>query len=39
MIIVLRKLANPGFFPYKDEGFYNPISVGDYNHDGIRTLL
>ena len=34
-----EKVANPGFFPYKDEGFYNPISVGDYNHDGYTDVV
>lgn len=34
-----EKVANPGFLQFKDEGFYNPISVGDYNHDGYTDVV
>ena len=34
-----EKVAAPGFLPYKDEGFFNPVSVGDYNHDGYTDVV
>lgn len=34
-----EKVADPGFLQFKDEGFYNPISVGDYNHDGYTDVV
>lgn len=34
-----EKVAASGFLPYKDEGFFNPISVGDYNHDGYTDVV
>ena len=34
-----EKVAAPGFLQYKDEGIYNPVSVGDYNHDGYTDVV
>lgn len=34
-----EKVANPGFLQQRDEGFFNPISVGDYNHDGYTDVV
>lgn len=34
-----EKVAAPVFLPYKDEGFFNPVSVGDYNHDGYTDVV
>ena len=34
-----EKVAAPGFLPYKDEGFFNPVSVGDYNHDEYTDVV
>ena len=34
-----EKVAAPGFLPYKDEGFFIPVSVGDYNHDGYTDVV
>ncbi len=34
-----RAVNNTGLLQYRDEGFYNPISVGDYNHDGYTDVL
>lgn len=34
-----EKVANPGFLQQRDEGFFNPMSVGDYNHDGYTDVV
>lgn len=34
-----EKVAAPGFLPYRDEGIFNPVSVGDYNHDGYTDVV
>lgn len=33
------KVNDAGFKQYTDEGFYNPISIGDYDHDGYNDVL
>jgi len=33
------KVAEPGFKQFTDEGFYSPISVGDYDHDGYTDVI
>ena len=34
-----EKVPAPGFLQFKDEGIYNPISTGDYNHDGYTDVI
>lgn len=34
-----EKVADSGFSQRRDEGFYNPISTGDFNHDGYTDVL
>lgn len=36
---LFEKVAAPGFKQYTDEGFYSPISIGDYDHDGYNDVL
>ncbi len=33
------RVADTGFRQSKDEGFYNPVSIGDFNHDGYNDVL
>ncbi len=33
------RVIDTGFAQQCDEGFYNPISVGDYNHDGYTDVI
>ena len=35
----LEKVTDTRLMPYTDEGYYNPVSVGDINHDGYSDLL
>lgn len=35
----LEKVPDAGFLQFRDEGYYNPISVGDYNHDGYTDVV
>ena len=34
-----ERVNDTGHLEYADEGYYNPVSVGDYNHDGYTDLL
>lgn len=34
-----EKVTDCGFQQYRDEGFFNPISTGDYNHDGYTDVV
>lgn len=34
-----EKVTDAGFLQYRDEGYYNPISTGDYNHDGYTDVV
>lgn len=34
-----EKILDTGFPQRRDEGFYNPISTGDVNHDGYTDVL
>ena len=33
-----RRVADTGLKQAADEGFYNPVTVGDFNHDGYSDL-
>ena len=35
----LQRVAATGLEPFTDEGYYNPVSAGDVNHDGYTDLL
>ena len=35
----LEKVTGTGLKAFTDEGYYNPVSVGDINHDGYADLL
>lgn len=34
-----ENIPDAGFMQFRDEGFYNPISVGDYNHDSYTDVV
>ena len=34
-----ERVMDTGLLEYADEGYYNPVSAGDYNHDGYTDLL
>ena len=34
-----ERVPDAGFLQRRDEGFYNPISTGDFNHDGYTDVL
>ncbi len=34
-----EKVTDTGLKQSRDEGFYNPVSVGDVNHDGYNDIL
>lgn len=33
------RVTDTGFLQYRDRGFINPLSTGDYNHDGYTDVL
>ncbi|MCD8317742.1 MAG: VCBS repeat-containing protein [Paraprevotella sp.] len=35
----LERIPDAGFLQARDEGFYNPISTGDFNHDGYTDVV
>ena len=35
----LERVSYTGLQPFTDEGYYNPVSAGDVNHDGYTDLL
>ena len=35
----LERVNDTGLLPFTDEGYYNPVSAGDVNHDGYTDLL
>ena len=35
----LEPVTDTGFQQFRDEGFYNPVSTGDYNHDGYTDVV
>lgn len=34
-----ERVTDTGFLQFRDEGFYNPVSTGDYNHDGYTDVV
>ena len=34
-----ERVPDAGFLQFRDEGFYNPISTGDFNHDGYTDVI
>ena len=35
----LQRVSDTGLLPFTDEGYYNPVSAGDVDHDGYTDLL
>lgn len=34
-----ERVTDTGFLQFRDEGFYNPVSTGDYNHDSYTDVV
>ena len=34
-----ERVPDAGFLQRRDEGFYNPVSTGDFNHDGYTDVV